>query len=606
MIARAIYLSGAWLLLSFILTLIWGTRIKDGGIARSAAWLGAVLFAGDIFAMLTFGVFAEVAGLTLLTFVFGLWCIWQLPNWNAPGHILWVISIIATFLYLIYGFNLTAFTPLHPLAFILALNLTFVETAALMLALTYAYESLDVTCRIRWNRRFEPRTPIAGYAPKVSLHIPAYNEPPEVVEATVRTLAQLDYPNFEVLIVDNNTPGEEIWRPLEKLCEDLGPRFRFLHLDKWPGYKSGALNFSATQVAPDTEIIGIIDADYLIVPEFLKELVPYFVDSRVAFVQAPQDYRDFEGNRYLEACYYAYKYFFSVSMPARNEHNAIIFAGTMGLFRRSVLAEIGGWDEWCITEDAEASLRVLKRGYQSVFVNKSYGTGLMPYSFDGLKKQRFRWCFGGIQILKKHWESMVPWARVIEPDNQMTFAQHYFYLMGALQWFSEPLNLLFTFFLCLGAVLHLSPASGMIRPITGPLLVIPAIFLLVGMWRFYWVIRYSLKLSYKDTLFAMGNFFSMSWIVTHACIQGLVQKEGVFLRTPKVPSSSSLSRVVRTARWETGIAVLCITLAVLVNVFNPRLATMCLGGMLLWQAILYLTALYFSFLSIRSAKAASE
>jgi len=56
-------------------------------------------------------------------------------------------------------------------------------------------------------------------------------------------------------------------------------------------------------------------------------------------------------------------------MPARNEYNAIIFAGTMGLIRKSALQEISGWDEWCITEDAEASLRMLKRGYQSVYIN---------------------------------------------------------------------------------------------------------------------------------------------------------------------------------------------------------------------------------------------
>jgi cellulose synthase/poly-beta-1,6-N-acetylglucosamine synthase-like glycosyltransferase len=65
---------------------------------------------------------------------------------------------------------------------------------------------------------------------------------------------------------------------------------------------------------------------------------------------------------FTEATYYGYKYFFEVSMPSRNEHNAIIFAGTMGLIRKSVLQEIGGWDEWCITEDAEASLRILKLG----------------------------------------------------------------------------------------------------------------------------------------------------------------------------------------------------------------------------------------------------
>ena len=125
------------------------------------------------------------------------------------------------------------------------------------------------------------------------------------------------------------------------------------------------MNFALTQTHPDAEIISTIDADYQIDRGFLRELVPAFANPQVAFVQTPQDYREYQGSTFAEAAYYGYKYFFEVSMPSRNEHNAIIFAGTMGLIRRSVLEEIGGWDEWCITEDAEASLRILKRGYQS-------------------------------------------------------------------------------------------------------------------------------------------------------------------------------------------------------------------------------------------------
>jgi len=56
----------------------------------------------------------------------------------------------------------------------------------------------------------------------------------------------------------------------------------------------------------------------------------------------------------------------------------------------------------------------------------------------GLKKQRFRWCFGNVQILRKHWESLMPWAHWIDPQNRLTQAQRYFYLAGCLQWFSTP------------------------------------------------------------------------------------------------------------------------------------------------------------------------
>ncbi len=598
MLIRALYLSAGWLVLSFIATVLRGLKVKTGNPLRSLLWLTVVLLSGDLWALLTFGVPWEVIGLTVITFVLGCFWIWRLKDWNALAQTLWVVTLLTTVLYIVYSFALSAFTPLHPLAFIAALGLSFIETLALLLALTFAFEALDVCCRVRWNRRFQPMS-MPGYTPKVSLHVPAYNEPPEVVEATLRSLAELNYPNFEVLVIDNNTPGEEVWRPLEKICRELGLHFRFLHLDKWPGYKSGALNFALTQTAPDAEVIGIIDADYLVSPHFLSDMVPFFADRAVAFVQTPQNYRDYQGNPFLEICQLAYKYFFAVSMPSRNEHNAIIFAGTMGLIRRSVLEEIGGWDEWCITEDAEASLRVLKRGYQSVYVNRAYGTGLMPYTFDGLKKQRFRWCFGGIQILKKHWQSLLPWSRWVDPDNRLTFAQRYFYLFGGLQWFTEPLNLIFTIFLIAGALIQFSPTGGMLRPLTGPLIVMPGIFLLIGLWRFLWVLRASLHLNIKDAFKAMTNFFSLGWTVTLACIQGLIRRGGVFMRTPKSRSNSDFIRGLQATQWETAIGSTCILCSIGAILYRPHPTSIFLAGMLAWQSVLYLSAPYYSLLSLR-------
>ncbi|MDX1665495.1 MAG: glycosyltransferase family 2 protein, partial [Candidatus Promineifilaceae bacterium] len=406
-----------------------------------------------------------------------------------------------------------------------------------------------------------------------------------------------DYPNYEVLLVDNNTPEEEKWRPLEAACRELGPHFRCLHLDQWPGYKSGALNFALAQTAPDAEIVGIVDADYHVVPHYLSELVPAFADSEVAFVQTPQDYRDFDGNRFLEACYNAYKYFFDISMPSRNEYNAIIFGGTMGLIRKSVLQEIGGWDEWCITEDAEASLRILKRGYRSIFVNRTYGRGLMPFSFEGLKKQRFRWCFGGVQILKKHWKSLLPGASMLDPHNRLTRAQRYWYLIGGLQWFNEVLNLTFVVFLLLGALLLLSPLSTPIRPAVAPLVIIPAVFLALGMWRFLWALRYALRLSFGEALAAMANFFSLSWSVALGAVQGLIQPQGVFMRTPKSKSRSGVVRALTAARWETGIGLTCAVVAVSVLAIEPRPGGVILAALLLWQSGLYLAAPTYSLLS---------
>jgi cellulose synthase/poly-beta-1,6-N-acetylglucosamine synthase-like glycosyltransferase len=126
----------------------------------------------------------------------------------------------------------------------------------------------------------------------VSIHVPACNEPPELLCETLDALAALDYPDFEVVVVDNNTVDDSVWRPVEAHCARLGPRFRFFHVASLAGFKAGALNFALARTAADAEIVAVIDADYVVRPEWLRDLVPAFGNARTGVVQAPQDYRD--------------------------------------------------------------------------------------------------------------------------------------------------------------------------------------------------------------------------------------------------------------------------------------------------------------------------
>ncbi len=599
MLVRVLYLSALWFAISLFAMLIMGSRLRRSDFSLSLLWLTGVILAGNFIAIFTFGRLFEIFGFSLFAFGFGLYWILRLSDWNAPGQVTWAMALITTVLFLVYTLMLTAFSPLNPLSFVFALVFFFVEAITLLMALAHMHESLDVVCRVRWHQLVDQLAPAPGYSPMVSLQVPAYNEPIEVLQKTLNSLAGLNYPNFEVLVVDNNTPLQETWRPLEEICRQLGPNFHCLHLDQWPGYKSGALNFAVTQTDPGAEVIGIIDADYEVHPDFLKELVPAFADPQVAFVQTPQDYSDSKGDIFSESTYRGYKYFFEVSMPSRNERNAIIFAGTMGLIRKSVLEEIGGWDEWCITEDAEASLRILKKGYQSLYINRAFGSGLMPFNFEGLKKQRFRWCFGGIQILKKHWEALMPWAHWVDPTNKLTLAQRYHYLVGGLGWFSDVFNLLFAFFLVLGAVFNLFSSPVKVRPLTDTILIIPAVFLFLHILRFIWVLRNRLRVSIAMATATMYNFFSLGWAVTLACIQGLVQREGVFLRTPKTTTSSKAWRAIRVTQWETAIGLICILAGLLAFGFERNWRTFSLCVLLIWQGGLYLAAPLYSLLSLK-------
>lgn len=90
------------------------------------------------------------------------------------------------------------------------------------------------------RRRPLVEMPLAeGEHPFVSIHVPAYNEPPEMMKETLYALSQLDYPSFEVVVIDNNTRDEAVWRPVEAYCQELGERFRFYHVAPLSGFKVG-------------------------------------------------------------------------------------------------------------------------------------------------------------------------------------------------------------------------------------------------------------------------------------------------------------------------------------------------------------------------------
>jgi hypothetical protein len=165
--------------------------------------------------------------------------------------------------------------------------------------------------------------------PKVSIHIPAYFEPVDMLKQTLDAVARLDYPNFECVVIINNTPDPEFWQPIQDHCRALGERFVFINAEKVEGFKAGALRIAMERTAVDAEIIGIIDADYVVQPDWLKDLVPVFADPRVGLVQAPQDHRDGDTSLMHYIMNGEYAGFFDIGMVQRNEVNAIIVHGTM-------------------------------------------------------------------------------------------------------------------------------------------------------------------------------------------------------------------------------------------------------------------------------------
>ena len=332
-------------------------------------------------------------------------------RWSARAHLCWSSSVFLFVVYLVFALRWTFESHLGPASTVGGVMLWVLEVFAALLSCAYLWEICDALGTEDWRRRITRSHPLPAVAerdlPFVSLHVPAHNEPPDMVIETLRHLLRLDYPRYEVILIDDNTDDEKLWRPVEAWCARHG--VKFAHLEDWPGYKSGALNYALRELTDEAaEVIGVVNSDYQIEPGFLRGCAPAFAEPWVGFIQAPQDYRDWETAPYYRRLYYSYKYFFAISQPSRNEHDGAIFAGTMGLIRRVALEQLGGWDEWCITEDAELSLRLLRAGWHGLHIDQTWGRGIMPLTFEGLKGQRYRWCFGGIQILRMHWRSLIP------------------------------------------------------------------------------------------------------------------------------------------------------------------------------------------------------
>ncbi len=432
-----------------------------------------------------------------------------------------------------------------PLTITFWVVLILMQILAVVILLIESLEIAEIIWHKKTVRTFQPLTPSPGFKyPKVSLHLPIHNEPPMMVRKTLEALAQVDYPNLEVLVMDNNTKDPAIWQPVREDCERLGPTFRFFHLENWPGFKAGAINHALEQTAPDAEIIAVIDSDYIVSPDWLKCMVPYFDNENVGFVQSPQDYRDRHISLFKSMCYWEYAGFFNIGMVQRNEYNAIIQHGTMTMIRKSALLEVGRWAQWCICEDSELGVRLYEAGYDSVYVKDSFGRGLMPDTFSGYMTQRFRWVYGAMQIIKAHWRSFLPGK-----NSPLTAAQRYYFVAGWLPWFSDALALLFAVTsLLLTAVIVTDPLHNEL-PINAFL------FPTIGLFSFkvlrgLWLYKARVPCTVWNSLGAALSGLSLTHTVARGVWQGLFTSGKPFMRTPKYERQGPLFTGLMTIREE--------------------------------------------------------
>jgi hypothetical protein len=292
-------------------------------------------------------------------------------------------------------------------------------------------------------------------------------------------------------------------------------------------------------------------------------------------------------------CYAEYRGFFYIGMVTRNERNAIIQHGTMTMVRKSVLEEVGGWAEWCITEDAELGLRIFEKGHEAIYIAQSYGKGVMPDTFIDFKKQRFRWAYGAMQIMRRHARPLF-----FGGDSQLTIGQRYHFIAGWLPWLADSINLLFTIM----AVLWSTAMIAWPQVIDPPLVILSGmpltlfVFKIAKMVHLY---RIRVGATIAQTVASAFAGLSLSHTISYAILQGVFVKSKPFFRTPKLAKSHTLLRALMSAREE-GLVMIALWLAaVLVGMVQgtdtPDLQVWIL--VLAVQSIPYLAAVSMSFVS---------
>jgi cellulose synthase/poly-beta-1,6-N-acetylglucosamine synthase-like glycosyltransferase len=504
-------------------------------------------------AMLGAAILGGIVGLIVIRF-----------RWKLYGVLAYVAFVSIVVGYFAYVFNVALpRVPVEVLPF--SVLLLWAEGMSLAMVVVHTFYGLDNFVKSRWERTPE-KVPFARhYLPRVAVHYACFNEPPAIVFDSLSRFKDLDYPRdrYLVMVLDDST-DERCRAPVEAFCRENG--FTYIHRADRRGFKAGALNHALKLTPPDVEIITVIDADYHVEPEYLRETVGYFIDPKLGFLQTPQDYRNVHQSFLTRQYYCADGFFYRAIMPSRNEANAISFCGTMGMVRREALQKVGGWAEDHVTEDMELSVRILADGWRSLYIPKTFGKGLIPPTYDAYKKQHHRWAFGGGKVLRAHWHKFLG-------RSGMSGRQRFDFFISCLQWFDGVYTVVIAAAVAAIALGEIrgDPLSVYHRNEIFLVGLVPVFLLADGFARLHLALRRSMNLSMWGTLKVMGVWYAIKFVHMRASLKAILGFKVPFVRTPKAPEGrpgvfDSFVRAIRLTQFETACFLVLAALAIVLPV----------------------------------------
>ena len=301
-----------------------------------------------------------------------------------------------------------------------------------------------------------------GYHPFVSVHVAAYNER-RVIERLLVALSHLEYPEYEVIVVDDSTDDSK--QILERWVN--APRFKILHRNSRAGYKGGALCEALKVMDPRAEYVVVFDADSVPFPDALDRFLPYFyyengngngnghhapddqnghakpVYKRRENVAAVQSYQWHVLNKseswLTEAVRAEYAGSYMIERPFQDAVGSLkMVAGTAYMIRADLLREIG-WGT-SITEDWELTLKLYARGYKVAYTPWAETPAECVSTFSRLARQRMRWAEGHTYNVRRYFLPIMlsPFVTLLEKVEFLFDTTYYLqaglFIVGTLAW----------------------------------------------------------------------------------------------------------------------------------------------------------------------------
>lgn len=331
-------------------------------------------------------------GLNFFAHIYGLYRSHRLPVVLRGLTVFVAVSLAAVFFLATLGLTGNPFEIfLVVLSFFLVLQSSFMTYLML-----YAWENPE---RMRENA-----SPTEFRAPRYSfsLFIPARHEE-AVIADTIRSLARIDYPDdlMEVLVLVNRKDDAETIRIASEAIRETGHRsIRLVDFDGPLGKQYG-LNVGLRTTEKD--VVTIFDAEDEIHPDILNIVNTTLITSRADIVQSGVQLMNYRSNWYSLFNVMEYYFWFKSVLHFFARQGVIPLGGNTVFFKTHWLRRVGGWDERCLTEDADIGLRmsVLGARIKVVYDERHATREETPPSLSDFIKQRTRWNQGFIQVLLK-------------------------------------------------------------------------------------------------------------------------------------------------------------------------------------------------------------